>query len=62
MRGDLETIRTHLDITSDVNPDTSRAYAALALAQLHIANEKGNLDDATLSTIKRLLSGHLETL
>ncbi len=62
VRGDLETIRKHLKITSDVNPDTSRAYAALALAQLHIANEKGNLDEVTLSSIKRLLSGHLETL
>ena len=62
VRGDLETIRKHLEITSDVNPDTSRAYAALALAQLHIANEKGNLDEVTLSSIKRLLTGHLETL
>ncbi|MXX92406.1 MAG: DUF2520 domain-containing protein [Chloroflexi bacterium] len=62
VRGDLETIRKHLEITSEVNPDTSRAYSALALAQLHIANEKGNLDEVTLSTIKRLLSGHLETL
>ncbi len=62
VRGDIDTIRTHLQITSDVNPDTSRAYASLALAQLHIANEKGNLDNASLSGIKRLLSDHLETL
>lgn len=62
VRGDLETIRTHLKITSDINPDISRAYAALALAQLHIANEKGNLHDASLTTIKELLRDHLEAL
>ena len=61
VRGDLETIRKHLNITSDVNPDTSRAYAALALAQLHIANEKGNLDAASLNGIKKLLKDHLDS-
>ncbi len=62
VRGDLETIRKHLEITSEVTPDTSRAYAALALAQLHIPNEKGNLDDATLNAIKKLLTDHLNSL
>ena len=62
VRGDIETIRKHLKITSDVNPDTSRAYAALALAQLHIPNEKGNLDHATLDAIKKLLTDHLNSL
>ena len=62
VRGDIDTIRKHLDITSEINPNTSRAYAALALAQLHIANEKGNLDLDTLNRIKKLLKDHLETL
>lgn len=62
VRGDIETIRTHLEVTSEVNPDISRAYAALALAQLHIANEKGNLDQLTVDQIVKLLSDHLETL
>ena len=62
VRGDLETIRKHLEITSHVNPDTSRAYAALALAQLHIVNEKGTFDDRSLTAIKQILTGHLETL
>ena len=61
VRGDLETIRTHLNITQEVNPDTSRAYAALALAQLHIANEKGNLDNDALNGIKKLLNDHLDS-
>ena len=61
VRGDLETIRKHLNITQEVNPDTSRAYAALALAQLHIADEKGNLDNDILNGIKTLLKDHLDS-
>ena len=61
VRGDIETIQKHLQVTSDLNPDTSRAYAALALAQLHIANQKGNLRDQALTDIKQLLRNHLET-
>ena len=61
VRGDVETIRKHLNITQALNPETSRAYAALALAQLHIADEKGNLDNDTLNGIKNLLNDHLET-
>ena len=62
VRGDIETIKTHLDATAGVNPDISRAYAALALAQLHIANEKGNLDKLTIDQITKLLSDHMEAL
>ena len=62
VRGDIETIRKHLDTTANVSPDTSRAYAALALAQLHIANEKGNLDAQTLDDINDLLKRHLKSL
>ena len=42
--------------------DTSRAYAALALAQIDIANEKGDLDDQTIIHIKQALSQHLKSL
>ncbi len=62
VRGDIETIRKHLVTTSEFNPDISRAYASLALAQLHIANEKGNLDQSSLDQIRRALTTHLETL
>ncbi len=61
VRGDLETIRKHLQTTAQLNPDTSRAYAALALAQLHIADEKGNLDNDILNAIKTLLKDHLDS-
>lgn len=61
VRGDIETIRTHLETTRKVAPETSRAYAALALAQLHIANEKGDLPDRTLDRIKEMLKQHLDS-
>ncbi len=60
VRGDIETIRTHLETTRKVAPETSRAYAALALAQLHIANEKGDLPNETLDRINQMLQQHLE--
>ena len=62
VRGDLETIRKHLQTTAQLNPHTSRAYAALALAQIDIANEKGDLDDQTIIDIKQALSQHLKSL
>lgn len=62
VRGDIQTIRTHLEITNSINPDISRAYAALALAQLPIANEKGNLDQSTFDEIRKTLTDHLESL
>ena len=62
VRGDIGTIEKHLESTAKVAPDTSRAYAALALAQLHIAADKGNLDRETTDAMKRLLSEHLESL
>ncbi len=62
VRGDIQTIQTHLETTKDINPDISRAYAALALAQLPIANEKGNLDQTTIDQIRKILTDHLETL
>ena len=62
VRGDVETIQKHLRATAEISTDTSRAYAALALAQLHIANEKGNLDRTSIAEMKRLLTKHLESL
>ena len=62
VRGDIDTIRKHLHATAEINPDTSRAYASLALAQLEIANEKGKLSYSSINQIRRLLSDHLRTL
>ena len=62
VRGDLETIRKHLQTTAQINHDTSRAYAALALAQIDIANEKGNLNTDTINAVKHALTEHLTSL
>ena len=62
VRGDLETIRKHLQTTAQINPDTSRAYAALALAQIEIANEKGNLNTNTINAVKHALTEHMKSL
>ncbi len=60
VRGDVETIGKHLAATSELSHDTSRAYAALALAQLHIASAKTDLPDDVVAQIKRILSEHLD--
>ncbi len=61
-RGDLDTIRKHLSATFSESPDTSRAYTALAYAQMHIAEEQGNIDDETAAQIRSLLLKHLEKM
>ncbi len=61
-RGDLETVRKHLTATFDISTDTSRAYAALALAQLHLAQAQGHVDEQTMAKIRNTLIEHLETI
>ena len=56
VRGDVETIKSHLDAAHRNSPETGRAYAALALASLHIAREQGGLSDDDFEQIKSLLS------
>ena len=61
-RGDVETIRRHLEATKLHSLDLSRAYAALALAQLHIAAEQGGIDDSLQREIREILESHLRSL
>jgi len=56
VRGDVETIASHLEATTQNSPETGKAYAALALANLHIAKEQGGLSDEAFDRIKSLLS------
>ena len=58
-RGDLATIGKHLAATQRQSDDASRAYAALALAQLHIVAEQGALDKSKIEEIEKLLKDHL---
>ena len=56
VRGDAETIASHLVATSEKSPETGKAYAALAEASLHIAKEQGGLSESAYQSIKTLLS------
>lgn len=56
VRGDVDTISTHLLATSANSSDTGKAYAALALATLHMAKEQGGLSDSAFENIKSVLS------
>ena len=56
VRGDIKTIMTHLEATTNKSIVTGNAYAALALASLHIAKEQGGLPDSGFERIKSLLS------
>ena len=58
-RGDVATVSKHLAATQRLSNDVSRAYAALALAQLHIAAEQNKLDNTKIEEIAKLLKDHL---
>ena len=56
MRGDLQTVVTHLEAINNISADVGRAYAALARASLHIAREQGGLSDQAFERITSVLS------
>lgn len=60
VRGDVDTIRAHLTATHAFNRETGRAYAALALAQLHLAGAQGNLQPDTIAEMRSILTDQLE--
>jgi predicted short-subunit dehydrogenase-like oxidoreductase (DUF2520 family) len=55
VRGDVDTVESHLEATIQISPEMGRAYAALALASLHIAREQGGLSDDAFERIKSVL-------
>jgi predicted short-subunit dehydrogenase-like oxidoreductase (DUF2520 family) len=61
VRGDVETITSHLAATATNSPETGNAYAALARASLHIAKEQGGLSDSAFERIESLLSDENQT-
>ena len=61
VRGDVETIASHLLATSSNSPETGNAYAALSLATLHIAKEQGGLSESAYQRIKSVLSDEIQT-
>jgi len=56
VRGDVETIRTHIAAVNASSAEIGKAYVALAQASLHIAREQGGLSDSAFESIKSLLS------
>ena len=61
VRGDVETIASHLSATTSNSPETGNAYAALSLATLHIAEEQGGLSESAYQRIKSVLSDEIQT-
>ena len=55
VRGDVDTVRAHLKATERRGSEVYRGYAALALAQLPIALEQGNISKEEYATIEALL-------
>jgi predicted short-subunit dehydrogenase-like oxidoreductase (DUF2520 family) len=55
VRGDVGTLRAHLDAIDAHAPDARRVYLALALRQLRIARRRGALDGAAATELRRLL-------
>ena len=54
-RGDVDPVRAHVRALRAFDPAAARAYAALALAQLPLAAERGNIPDERLHELQRLL-------
>jgi predicted short-subunit dehydrogenase-like oxidoreductase (DUF2520 family) len=55
VRGDITTVRAHVAASSGVSEEHGAAYAALALAGLHIAGEQGGLTSEAQDTIRQIL-------
>lgn len=58
-RGDIAPVRSHLEALRSFWPETMHAYAALALAQLPIAAERGNIPEHRMQELVSLLSSAL---
>ena len=62
VRGDVTTVRRHLEAVSRQPPDVARAYASLALAALPLAREQGGLAQGAENRMERKLRAALRTL
>lgn len=57
LRGDVGTVRRHLEAIGRAAPDTLDLYRAAARRQLSIARARGDLDADTERTLRSLLEG-----
>jgi len=60
VRGDVAPVRAHLSVLASLEPETLRAYAAIALAQLPLAAERGNIPWDRMRELRTLLTNALE--
>ena len=60
MRGDVETVATHIKATSSAGVDVARAYAAMALATIKVAAEQGGLGEDSQRQIEMILNKALK--
>ncbi|MDZ7781012.1 MAG: DUF2520 domain-containing protein [Gemmatimonadota bacterium] len=61
VRGDLAPVRAHLAALGDADPEVLRAYASLALAQLPLAAERGNIPEDRMRELHSLLADAART-
>ena len=61
VRGDVGPVRAHLEALSEFQPETMDAYASVALAQLPIAAERGNIPVDRARELRALLERALRT-
>ena len=60
VRGDVETVATHIEATSSAGVDVARAYAAMALATIKVAAEQGGLGEDSQRQIEMILNKALK--
>lgn len=56
VRGDTSTVESHLEALAQQGDHDAEIYRVLARTVLELANERGDLDDATLRRFEELLS------
>jgi predicted short-subunit dehydrogenase-like oxidoreductase (DUF2520 family) len=56
-RGDVETVRRHLDAIAAAAPETLPAYRELALQTIPVALARGGLSDTAAAGLRELLDG-----
>ena len=57
VRGDTSTIAAHLEAIRSAHPEDVEVYRVLARTVLELAQERGDLDEATLQRFEDLLNG-----
>lgn len=55
-RGDLETIRAHLDVLERFDPELARLYGDVSLWGLRLVRERGEVPEETVEEMRRVLT------